>query len=209
MNNWEYGQEIPTSPWRSAQSIPREVRLKTYGDDIRLVQSPVAELERLRQSHYKLSNKIIAPESDPLSGRRISGKTLEIIATFEPGAASEFGLKVRKSANEETVVGYDAAAAELFVDRSRSGKVDFNPRFPGKDSGPLPVEQGRIKLHLFVDWSSVEVFGNDGRTVITDLIFPSPEADGLALFAKGGTARLISLDVWGLQSIWKTASGVE
>lgn len=209
MNNWEYGQEIPTSPWRSAQSIPREARLKTYSDGVRLVQSPVAELERLRQSHYKLSNKMIAAGSDPLSGQRISGKTLEIIATFEPGAASEFGLKVRKGANEETVVGYDAAAAELFVDRSRSSKVDFNPRFPGKHSGPLPAEQGRIKLHLFVDWSSVEVFGNDGRTVITDQIFPSPEADGLALYAKGGTARLISLDVWRLQSIWKTASGVE
>jgi sucrose-6-phosphate hydrolase SacC (GH32 family) len=209
MNNWEYGQEIPTSPWRSAQSIPREARLKTYSDGLRLVQSPVAELARLRQSHYTLSNKMIAAGSDPLSGQRISGKTLEIIATFEPGSSSEFGLKVRKGANEETLAGYDVANAELFVDRSRSGKVDFNPRFPGKHSGPLSVEQGRIKLHLFVDWSSVEVFGNDGRTVITEQIFPGPEADGLALYAKGGTARLILLDVWGLQSIWKTASGVE
>jgi fructan beta-fructosidase len=209
MNNWEYGQEIPTSPWRSAQSIPREARLKTYSDGLRLVQSPVAELERLRQSHYTLSNKMIAAGSDPLSGQRISGKTLEIIATLEPGSSSEFGLKVRKGAHEETLVGYDVANAELFVDRIRSGKVDFNPRFPGKHSGPLSVEQGRIKLHLFVDWSSVEVFGNDGRTVITEQIFPGPEADGLALYAKGGTARLISLDVWGLQSIWKTASGVE
>jgi len=39
--------------------------------------------------------------------------------------------------------------------------------------------------------------------VLTEQIFPSPEADGLALYAKGGTARLISLDVWVLQSIWK------
>ena len=153
--------------------------------------------------HYRDSPSTV------LSGQRISGKTLEIIATFEPGSSSEFGLKVRKGANEETLAGYDVANAELFVDRSRSGKVDFNPRFPGKHSGPLSVEQGRIKLHLFVDWSSVEVFGNDGRTVITEQIFPGPEADGLALYAKGGTARLISLDVWGLQSIWRTANGVE
>jgi len=46
------------------------------------VQSPIAELARLRQSHYKLSNKMIAEGSDPLSGQRISGKTLEIIATL-------------------------------------------------------------------------------------------------------------------------------
>ena len=208
MNNWEYGREIPTSPWRSAQSIPREARLKSYSDGIRLVQTPVVELQHLRQAPYSLSNKKIAAGSDPLAGQRVNGKTLEIIATFEPGTASEFGLKVRRGANEETVVGYDVAAAELFVDRSRSGKVDFNPRFPGKHSGPLPAERGRIKLHLFVDWSSIELFGNDGRTVITDQIFPSPNSGGLALYAKGGAAKLISLDIWGLQSSWKTAGGM-
>ena len=209
MNNWEYGQEIPTSPWRSAQSIPREARLKTYSDGIHLVQTPVVELQRLRQAPYTLSNKMIAAGSDPFAGQRVNGKTLEIIAIFEPGTASEFGLKVRKGANEETVVGYDVAAAQLFVDRSRSGEVNFNPRFPGRHVGPLPAERGRIKLHLFVDWSSIELFGNDGRTVITDRIFPSEEADGLALYAKGGAARLISLDIWGLRSIWESANGVE
>ena len=89
-----------------------------------------------------------------------------------------------------------------FVDRSRSGKVDFSPGFSGKHRGPLPQERGRIKLHVFVDWSSVEAFGNDGRAVITDRIFPSAESEGVALYAKGGTARLISLDVWELRSIW-------
>jgi beta-fructofuranosidase/levanase len=209
MNNWEYGQEVPTSPWRSAQSIPREVRLKAYSDGIHLVQAPVVELRRLRQAHFELSNKMITQQSDPLSSHQITGKTLEIIATVEPGTASEFGLKVCKGTNEETVVGYDAVAAELVVDRSRSGKVDLNPRFSGRQSGPLPAEHGRINLHLFVDWSSVEVFGNGGRTVITNQIFPSADSDGLALYARGGAARLVSLDIWELQSIWKTAGGVE
>jgi fructan beta-fructosidase len=209
MNNWDYGQEIPTSPWRSAQSIPREVHLKTYSKGLRLVQSPSTELQSLRQSHYMLSNKLIAAGSDPLTGQRIKGKTLEIIATFEPGTAKEFGLKVRKSAKEETVVGYDVRTAELFVDRTRSGNVAFDRRFPGKHSGPLSADRGRIKLHLFVDWSSVELFGNDGRTVITDQMFPNAEADGVALYVKGGAAKLISLDVWGLESVWKTASGAD
>ena len=73
----------------------------------------------------------------------------------------------------------------------------------------MPKERGRIKLHVFVDWSSVEVFASDGRTVITDQIFPSADSDGLALYAKGGAAKLVSLDVWGLQSSWKPAGGVE
>jgi fructan beta-fructosidase len=167
------------------------------------------ELQGLRQSHHKLSNRVITQQSDPLASKQITGKALEIIATFEAGTASEFGLKVRKGPTEETVVGYDAMAGNVFVDRSRSGKVDFNPQFPGKHSGPLPPERGRVKFHLFVDWSSVELFGNDGRTVITEQIFPSAESDGVMLYAKGGAARLISLDIWGLQSIWKGPRGVD
>ena len=205
MNNWQYGQEIPTSPWRSAQTIPRAVALKTYKDGIHLSQMPIAELQRLRGANYQLSDKVVAEGSDPLAGQAVAGKTLEVIATFEMDTASEFGLKVRKGANEETVIGYDVSTAQLFIDRSKSGQVDFNPQFPGRHSGPLPDEQRRIKLHLFVDWSSVEVFGNDGRAVITDRIFPSNDSDGVALYAKGGAVKLVSLDIWPLQSIWTTA----
>jgi fructan beta-fructosidase len=128
---------------------------------------------------------------------------LEIVATFEPGTASEFGLKVRKGATDETVVGYDVAAGEAFVDRSRSGRTDFNPKYSGRHAAPLPVERGRVELHLFVDRSSVEVFGNGGRTSITDQVFPSPGSDRVALYAKGGEAKLVSLDVWKLRSTWK------
>jgi fructan beta-fructosidase len=205
INNWEYGQEIPTSPWRSMQSVPRELRLKAYSDGLYLVQSPVVELQQLRDMHYKFASQTIAEGSDPLAGKPIKGKTLEIIATFEPGTASEFGLKLRKGANEETVVGYDTAAAQLFLDRSRSGKVDFNPKFTGRRSGPLPAEQGRVTLHLFLDWSTVEVLGNDGRIALTEQIFPGPDSDDVALYARGGAAKLVSLEAWELRSIWNNA----
>ncbi|PYI89647.1 MAG: hypothetical protein DME26_00710 [Verrucomicrobia bacterium] len=58
-----------------------------------------------------------------------------------------------------------------------------------------------MKIHVFVDRSSVEVFGNDGDVVITDQIFPSFQSQGLEVYAKGGDARLVSLDVWTLNSI--------
>ena len=49
MNNWDYGGSIPTSPWRSAMSIPREVRLETLDEKVQLVQKPIPELSELRQ----------------------------------------------------------------------------------------------------------------------------------------------------------------
>lgn len=124
------------------------------------------------------------------------------------GTATEFGLKVRTGPGEETLVGYDVPAGEAFVDRNQSGQVDFaelfriSEAFPNRQTAPLAAENGRVRLHIFVDWSSVEVFGGDGQAVITDQIFPMPSSDGLALFANGGNAKLVSLHIWPLRSIW-------
>jgi fructan beta-fructosidase len=125
------------------------------------------------------------------------------VADFECGDASEFGFKVRQGTKEETVIGYDVRNQKMFVDRTRSGRVDFNPSFPARNLAPLMPVQNIIRLHVFVDECSVEVFGNDGRTVISDEIFPDPSSDGLSLYSVGGSARLAKLDVWRLGSIWK------
>ena len=205
MNNWLYGQDIPTSPWRSAQSVPRTLALRTTRAGIRLVQQPVAELQRLRGPQRHLDAQAIPPGSTSLSSRGIAGKALEIVAELEVGTASEVGLKVRTGGGAETVIGVDPKRGELFVDRTRSGQAAFSPEFSGRQSGPLPVENGRVRLHVFVDWSSVEVFAGMGETVITDQIFPPPRSEGVALYAKGGSARLVSLDAWPLRSAWTPA----
>jgi fructan beta-fructosidase len=205
MNNWEYGEKIPTSPWRSAQSLPREVHLKAYDDGIRLTQTPIRELQQLRGNPVSLPAQTIRPDGDPLAQRHLSGDTVEIVAVFEPGSAREFGLAVRKGKQEETRVGYDVGAGtgEAFIDRTHSGRTDFSPKFAARHSGSLPLDHGRVTLHVFVDRSSVEAFGNDGRLSITDQIFPGAGSDGIGLYAKGGDAKLISLDMWPLKSIWK------
>lgn len=121
--------------------------------------------------------------------------------------ASEVGLKVRKGAQEETLVGVstgvDPKEARLFVDRTRTSNVKLDEKFPGRHGGPLQLAEGkRVKLHIFVDRSSVEVFGNDGETVISDVIFPTGTSQGVEVYAKGGQARIVRLDVWNLRSAW-------
>ncbi len=202
MNNWRYGQEIPTTPWRSAQSIPRELRLVRVGEGLRLAQAPVRELAALRGPVTELADLTIEGRDTRLADAGIRGRTLEIEAEFEPGTASEFGIKVLMGAGQETRIGYDAASGEVFVDRRRSGQTDFHPEFAAVHRGPLALRDGRIKLRIFVDWSSVEVFGNDGLTVITDQVFPAPEADGVELYAEGGSAVARSVKAWTLSGTW-------
>ena len=202
MNNWQYAGDIPTAPWRSAMSLPRTLALETTRDGIRLVQRPVAELQRLRGPRRAVKAQTIPTGSVSLAPRGISGKALEINAEFQAGTASEFGLKVRTGKGEETVIGIDPKAGQLFVDRIRSGDVRFHKDFSGRQTAPLPIENGRVRLRVFVDWSSVEVFAGGGRTVITDQVFPAPESQGVELYAKGGSARLVSLEAWPMASAW-------
>ena len=185
MTDWQYAEKIPTDPWRSAQSLPRTVALRSGPDGVHLVQQPVAELERLRGARRAIGAQTIAEGSTSLAPQGIAGKALGIAAEFEvgavggavaPGAASEFGLKVRTGNGEETLIGIDPAAAHLVVDRTRSGQVGFSPDFAGRQTAPLPVENGRVHLRIFGDWAAGEGFGGDGRVVIPDQIFPAPGA---------------------------------
>jgi fructan beta-fructosidase len=202
MCNWQYANDLPTDPWRGATTIPRELSLKRTPAGLRLSQAPVSEMRRLRGRHDRIDGRAVPPGDSSATEPGPSGMTLEILAEFEPGTASAFGLKVRKGRDEETVVGYDVADKTLFVDRSRSGNVQFSPHFAGRHAAPLGADGGRVRLHLFVDASSIEVFGNDGDAVITDLIFPAPDSRGLGLYTKGGSAKLVAMDVWELESIW-------
>ncbi|MGA8069329.1 MAG: glycoside hydrolase family 32 protein [Terriglobales bacterium] len=214
--NWQYAGKTPTSPWRGLQSIPRDLKLRRTADGIRLLQEPVAELHTLRGQHTSLTGQSIGAVNRALQARHVHGETLEIEAEIETGGASEVGLKVRQGPEEETLIGVDMGGsagvdkgirkkeAKLFVDRTHSGNVSFDGKFPGRHAGPLRWAEGKpVKLHLFVDGSSVEVFANDGETVISDEIFPAGSSQGVEFYSHGGRARLVKLDVWNLQSAWK------
>ena len=202
MNNWLYAGDIPTSPWRGAMTIPRVVSLAAYDGDIRLVQTPIAELQQLRGASFRFKDETIGEGVTLLRDAGVRGTTLEIVAEFEVESAGDFGLSVRAGVSEETLIGYDVGRQTVYLDRTRSGRVDFNENFTGVHESPVPLSDNRLKLHTFVDWSSVEVFVNDGYAVITDRIFPDPSSDGLELFVLGGAVTLVSLDVWELRSIY-------
>jgi fructan beta-fructosidase len=205
MSNWLYADRTPTAPWRSAQSLPRLLSLRTTPEGLRLVQEPVRELRKLRGAPRRIGPRAIAPSTTSLVPFGVRGRALEIVAEFEAGTASEFGLEVRVGPNQRTLVGVDPRASTVFVDRTRSGDASFHPEFAGRHAAPVPMAGGRVRLHVFVDWSSVEVFAADGLATITDQIFPSPASTGVALYSKGGSARLVSLVAWPLASAWTPA----
>ncbi|MGQ4363367.1 GH32 C-terminal domain-containing protein [Streptomyces sp. SAS_272] len=200
MSNWDYAGAVPTSPWRGAQSIPRQMALRTVDGRVRLTSEPVSSVKSLRQDSPAIASAgIVTNTSKALAGSAAEGKALDIEAAFSLKDAERFGLKVRTgAAGEETVIGYDTTTQELYVDRTHSGAVDFNSTFPGIQTAPLKATNGKIKLRILVDWSSVEVFAGSGEAAITDQIFPDPASQGVRVFAENGSVKLDKATVWHL-----------
>ncbi|KRE46757.1 hypothetical protein ASG81_10830 [Paenibacillus sp. Soil522] len=204
MSNWQYANDTPTSTWRSAFSLVRKIELKTLPEGIRMVQTPVPQLKQLRHLTKSISDQLVQPGINQLDD--INGETLEIVAEFQVDqstTADEFGFKVRKGERNETIVGFGRQNGTLFVDRTRSGISDFHGDFAKRHEAPLTVQNNKVTMHIFVDRSSVEVFGNEGERVITDQIFPDASATGLELYTAGGNVTLNSLHIYSLDKVWK------
>ena len=199
MNNWQYANDIPTSPWRGAMTVPRSVALRETHDGFHLVQKPVEAIALLRGQNHRIENRAIAEGETKLEVDGIEGASLEIVAEFAARESDGFGLKVRRGENEETLVGVDVRAGTVYIDRSSSGATNFSRDFPGRHSCRLASTDGPIRLHVLVDATSVEVFADDGAVVLTDQIFPSGTSRGVSLFASGSPPRLRFLDAWELR----------
>ncbi len=190
-------------PWRGAQSAPRELRLKRFPEGLRLVQEPVREIESLRQTALRLGDVGIEEANSLIAAAGWAGDTMDLRAELDVGGAKEVGFRVLQGAGGDTLVGFGASPAEVFVDRSRSGEVGFHETFPGRHSARFRASGGRVVLRILVDRSVVEVFAGGGRVAITDRVFPSPSSTGMSLYAVGGSARVVSLVAWKLRSAWR------
>jgi len=200
-DSWHYALCAPTDPWRGSMTIPRELSLVDDGDGPILVQRPVAELRALRGAcpiASLASVDVPAGGSDALAG--VAGDALEISVVVEPRDARRAGLAVRLGEGEQTRIGYDRERGAVYLDRTRSGDVSFSPGFGARYEAPLALRDGAMALSVFVDCSSVEVFADDGRAVLTANVYPRPGSTGLAPFAEGGRARLRGIEIHRLAS---------
>ena len=182
---WMAGGTYPGMPFTQQLSFPTEVTLRNTPEGLRLVRVPVREIARLHQPAHTWANVVLKPGDNLFSG--LTGELFDIRAEVELGNAQSVGLRVRGEA-----VHYNVATKTL----SCLGR-----------SAPLRPENGRIKLQILVDRTSLEVFGNDGNAVMTSCFLPSDANKGLEIEAKGANVKIVSAAVYPLKSIWRQSAG--
>lgn len=204
MNNWNYGQSIPTSTWRSADSIPRTLSLNAVSGVPTLEQQPIAALSSLATGTPTVVHGTSVRNGT--TSLPVSGSELDIITALNAGSATDFGLEVDtgtdQGAPQYTKIGYNTSTGEVYIDRTNSGYTTFGAGFDGVQSAKLPLNGNSVTLRILVDASSVEVFADGGQVTLTDQIFPTSGGTGVAAYASGGTAVVTSLSATTLGSIW-------
>jgi len=176
-------------------------RLLTLGPDGLLGIEPAEEFKTLRQNHQRIANVSVTPSTSALPGH-VRGDSLEILAEFHEGDAEEFGLRVRcaPDGSEQTLLLYSRKEKRLSLDRRRSSlSSEVQRDVQGGQFGLRPGEP--LRLRVFLDASVVEVFANQ-RACLTERIYPTgTDSLGVSPIARGGTARLLSLDAWEMRAI--------
>ena len=69
------------------------------------------------------------------------------------------------------MIGYNAATKQYFMDRTKSGITSFHPDFAAMHTAPRFSSEKNIQLDLIIDNASVELFADNGLTVMTELFF--------------------------------------
>jgi beta-fructofuranosidase len=185
--------------WAGVQSLPRELSLAADGS---LRQRPVPELASLRREHVRVQPGAIEGLM-PLAPVR--GACLELSAELDPQQAQTVGLAVRRSPDgaEGVTISYEAARQQLVVD---SRAASLAPETEGRlAEAPLDLQGEPLSLRVFLDESVIEVFANE-RACLTARVYPTREDSiQVALVASGGSARLLALDAWRMDGIWKSS----
>lgn len=203
MSNWNYANDVPTFPWRSAMTVPRVLTLRSTPAGLRLAQSPVEELEELRETRHQLKRVKLDRAAAWMETLNFPAGLVEVELDLERVPTSgTVALTFQHGTTGSTVIRADLAGSTMQVDRTRSGRGDFHPAFPGVHTAPLRVDEGRLRLRVLVDVSSVEVFAQDGETVLTDLILPATSDLRVGLSAEGAarSIEIRSASLWALRA---------
>lgn len=203
MSNWQYAAEIPTMQYRSGNTLPREAGLFKGSDgQIYMSSAPSPELVTLRDKEVvSIRNKSIGKNPREFALPSSNAGVCEILLDLDCKKTNSVDIKISNKADEYVTLRYNNSNHTLSFDRRESGIVDFSQDFPAVTVAPTFDNGKKVSLRIFIDKSSMEVFGNNGKFVMTNLVFPTKPYTTLSVNANGGNAKIENLNIYSIKEL--------
>lgn len=212
------GSRGPTFPWRNTMTVARELTLRKMSDGThRLVQIPVKELSALEaESIFELQDTDLEPGKDILNGVHCSQCVMEADLDIS-GKTGKTIFTILADDRQWTKLVVDLDNGLFFVDYTGGNSPRWRDTQTSMDawyfatndiikargkSYPVPLpDKDNLKVKALIDWTSMEIFLNDGLISFTFSVFPDAEADQLSLVSDDNI-HVRSLSIKKMASIW-------
>lgn len=198
MSNWQYANNVPTTQYRSANTLARDLTLYRVGGELYLRSKPSPEIKKARAEEKKIPTFEVKGNYEVASLLADNKGAYEIEMTIENKGTSKIDFSLMNEKGEKVAMYYDVVRKQFVMDRSASGIVGFSRDFPAVTVAPVR-NTDQIHLRLFIDRSSVEAFGEDGEYVMTNLVFPAEPYNRMVFSSDKGSYIVKSMNVYRLQ----------
>ena len=165
MSNWMYAQQVPTLKWRSAMTVPRTLSIAEIKGEQYLAASSLEYLLPLSKT-----NQFLPDGEGTISNVNNTGPYK--ISYAQEGLYS-FKVKLSNKLGAYLDFGYDSATNQFFIDRTAAGNHQFNNEFAAKHVAPRISNSPNTGFYAIIDKTSIELFADNGLTVMTDIFFPA------------------------------------
>ena len=199
MSNWIYANLVPTETFRNAMTIPRELKIKHVGSQIFVASEPVAELAAFELRPVVIKNIVVKKRFNLFEKNGLVKFPMRFNLSIE--TATDFSLALSNNVGDTLLVGYDKQNNQYFIDRTKSGKTAFNKDFAARHIAPRLITTPKMNINLLIDVSAVELFADDGLTVMTSVFFPNKPYNKINILAPQNML-IKKLEYAGLPGIW-------
>jgi len=196
MSNWLYANEVPTENWRSAMTIARTLELIKSDNTYRLTSNPVPELDEFKIEKLKNSNVSIKGKTLLTTSKAVDFTSVQINFKIENLIDGVYNFELTNSEGDSLRFGYDSSMNNYFVDRDNAGNTDFSNKFSDRIAiAPRTNTQKDWTGTIVLDKTSIELFFDNGQTVMTEIFFPKVPFESLYFQAPTKESKLEYIEI--------------
>lgn len=192
-----------TTKFSGTMNLIRELTLHVDDGRYYLKSNPIDEYKKLRRDSTLIRNLDISGRKD-LRENIGSHEPLEIILDASISEGAVFGIRLKNDFGEDYIFQYDNWQKQFTGDRTNAGTVPghLNNSYNKMSQMPYKVKNNKLKLRIYWDVSTFEVFVDNGKETFSQLFYPREPFSTLELFSFGGDTEIETLQLYDLESIW-------
>lgn len=201
MNCWEYANLLPTSSWRGNMTLPRRLDLRAEGNHFLLASALPVEWAAYRGDSCRIGEVELSdgcrvkrefPYPDNAFMIRLRFDNTDNRAIWK---ARDYGIRLRTGSGKEVSIGYQNELSYYYINRDGLAGDDSVEGVSGLMGASYRSDDPVLEWCIVYDGNTMELFGSEGRSVISALVYPDEAFSQMELFAGLGSVTLLEASI--------------